>query len=139
MSSKNFIDKKYYKNKWITYVFVSHYNAMIHSFTRMTIKGVLWYQGESNTGWHANFYRCMFSKMIEYWRSTWYIRTNTSTDIHFPFGFVQLATRVNDTSYVGDFPELRWHQTFDIGYVPNSYVPNVFMAVPIDLRDDGAP
>jgi hypothetical protein len=31
---------------------------------------------------------------------------------------------------------IRWHQTFDVGYVPNSVVPKVFMAVACDLRDD---
>jgi len=31
---------------------------------------------------------------------------------------------------------LRWHQTFDVGYVPNNFVPKVFMAVALDLRDD---
>ncbi len=95
--------------------------------------------GESNTGYHADFYRCMFSKMIQYWRNIWHQRTNSSTDPNFPFGFVELATRTNDSNYIGGFPELRWHQTFDVGYVPNDFIPNVFMAVPIDLRDDGAP
>ena len=30
----------------------------------------------------------------------------------------------------------RWHQTFNIGHVPNSVVPKVFMGVACDLRDD---
>jgi sialate O-acetylesterase len=55
--------------------------------------------GESNAGYHADLYRCMFSKMIQYWRNIWYQRTNSSTDVNFPFGFVQLATRANDTNY----------------------------------------
>ncbi len=33
-------------------------------------------------------------------------------------------------------PNLRWHQTFDVGYVPNNIVPKVFMAVTLDLGDD---
>jgi sialate O-acetylesterase len=40
---------------------------------------------------------------------------------------------------IGGFPNVRWHQTFDVGYVPNNVVPNVFMAVALDLFDDGAP
>jgi hypothetical protein len=36
---------------------------------------------------------------------------------------------MNDSSYIGWFPWIRWHQTFDVGYVPNNVVPNVFMAV----------
>ncbi len=31
---------------------------------------------------------------------------------------------------------LRWQQTFNVGYVPNTVVPKVFMAVALDLRDD---
>jgi hypothetical protein len=31
---------------------------------------------------------------------------------------------------------IRWQQTFNVGYVPNSVVPKVFMAVSLDLRDD---
>jgi sialate O-acetylesterase len=41
----------------------------------------------------------------------------------------------NDTTRVGRFPTLRWHQTFDVGYVPNNIVPKVFMAVALDLPD----
>jgi sialate O-acetylesterase len=43
---------------------------------------------------------------------------------------------VNNTADIGGFPWLRWHQTFDVGYTPNNVVPNVFMAVALDLRDD---
>ncbi len=43
---------------------------------------------------------------------------------------------MNVTTYIGGFPWIRWHQTFDIGYEPNNVVPNAFMAVALDLRDD---
>ena len=46
--------------------------------------------GEDNTIVHRDIYPCLFSKMIEYWRSTWYERTNSTTDPQFPFGFVQV-------------------------------------------------
>ncbi len=47
--------------------------------------------GEDNTYFHTDLYPCTFSKLIEYWRSTWYGRTNSSTDLRFPFGFVQVT------------------------------------------------
>jgi sialate O-acetylesterase len=47
-----------------------------------------------------------------------------------------LSTATADSRKVGGFPEIRWHQTFDVGYVPNNVVPKVFMAVALDLRDD---
>ena len=31
---------------------------------------------------------------------------------------------------------IRWHQTGDIGYVPNSKLPNTFMAVALDTYDE---
>jgi sialate O-acetylesterase len=74
--------------------------------------------------------------LIEHWRSIWYTRTNSSTDPTFHFGFVQLSTSSNNTRDIGGFPWLRWQQTFDIGYVPNSFAPKVFFAVSLDLRDD---
>ncbi|CAF4139299.1 unnamed protein product [Rotaria socialis] len=112
------------------------YNAMIHPFTRMVIKGAVWYQGENNANFNRDKYPCTFSKMIEYWRAIWHTRTNSITDPLFPFGFVQLSTNDRTGKVVGGFPWIRWHQTFDVGYVPNSVVPNVFMAVALDLRDD---
>jgi hypothetical protein len=36
-------------------------------------------------------YACSFSKMIYYWRQIWHARTNGTTDIEFPFGFVQVS------------------------------------------------
>jgi sialate O-acetylesterase len=94
--------------------------------------------GEDNTYFHTDLYPCTFSKLIEYWRSIWHERTNSNTDPTFPFGFVQLSTRAINSSIIGGFPWIRWHQTFDVGYVPNNLVPNVFMATAMDLRDDEA-
>ncbi|CAF3486522.1 unnamed protein product [Rotaria socialis] len=112
------------------------FNAMIYPFTRMVVYGAIWYQGESNADYNRDKYACAFSKMIQYWRQTWNQRTNGLTDPTFPFGFVQLSTNTDKTTLVGGFPLIRWHQTFDVGYVPNSVVPKVFMAVALDLRDD---
>ncbi|CAF4472325.1 unnamed protein product, partial [Didymodactylos carnosus] len=74
--------------------------------------------------------------MIQAWRATWNSRTQGITNPTFPFGFVQLSTNENTGTVVGGFPLIRWHQTFDYGYVPNDYLANVFMGVAMDLRDD---
>jgi sialate O-acetylesterase len=62
------------------------YNAMITPLLKMTIKGALWYQGESNRG-AASQYACMFPAMISTWRSQWVNNGNQN----FPFYFVLLA------------------------------------------------
>lgn len=63
---------------------------MIYPFTRMVIYGIIWYQGESNSGRFTNQYACAFERLIYYWRQTWNQRTNGLTNPEFPFGFVQV-------------------------------------------------
>ncbi|SDC03281.1 sialate O-acetylesterase [Niabella drilacis] len=58
------------------------YNAMIHPLIPFTLKGVIWYQGESNAG-RAYQYRQLFPAMIRSWRKEW--------KADFPFYFVQIA------------------------------------------------
>jgi sialate O-acetylesterase len=59
------------------------YNAMISPLLNYSIKGVIWYQGESNVD-RAKEYHSLFSTMINTWRSAW-------NQGNFPFLYVQLA------------------------------------------------
>lgn len=59
------------------------FNAMIAPLTNYSIKGVIWYQGESNAG-RAEEYRELFGTMIQNWRSRWKME-------FLPFLYVQLA------------------------------------------------
>ena len=59
------------------------YNAMIHPLIPYTIKGALWYQGESNRG-EPGKYEVFFPAMVKDWRSRWGIGD-------FPFYYVQIA------------------------------------------------
>ncbi len=59
------------------------YNAMIHPLTPCAIRGVIWYQGESN-GRRAFQYRAAFPNLIEDWRAR-------RGDPGLPFYFCQLA------------------------------------------------
>jgi len=36
---------------------------------------------------------------------------------------------------IAGYADIRWHQTADIGYTPNNFMQNVFMAVAFDLTD----
>ena len=46
------------------------YNAMIAPLLLYTIKGAIWYQGESNAG-HAWQYRRLYADLIRNWRQDW--------------------------------------------------------------------
>jgi sialate O-acetylesterase len=59
------------------------YNAMIAPLIPYSIKGAIWYQGESNAG-RAYEYRTLFPAMIRNWREDW-------KQGDFAFLFVQLA------------------------------------------------
>jgi sialate O-acetylesterase len=72
--------------------------------------------GEANTGWNRDLYQCTFPAMINEWRRIW--SENTGSSNTFPFGFMQLSTnKANDAS--PNFPVIRWHQSADVGVVPN--------------------
>lgn len=61
------------------------YNKMIYPILDFPIKGVIWYQGESNANpSDAYTYRSLFATMIQDWRSRW-------GNNEFPFLYVQLA------------------------------------------------
>jgi len=62
------------------------YNKMVHPLLGFPIKGVIWYQGESNadSAADARKYAPLFRTMIESWRREW--RSG-----EFPFLWVQLA------------------------------------------------
>ena len=102
------------------------YNAMIHPFLNYTIKGALWYQGESNAD-RAEQYRTLFPLMITDWR-------NKFKQGDFPFYFVQLANFMAKEKEPGEsnWAELRDAQKSALK------LPNTGMATIIDIgeRDD---
>lgn len=59
------------------------FNAMINPLIPYTIKGVLWYQGESNRN-EPEDYKKLFPAMVKNWRTLWNIGD-------FPFYYVQIA------------------------------------------------
>ncbi|XP_008584623.1 PREDICTED: sialate O-acetylesterase isoform X1 [Galeopterus variegatus] len=115
------------------------WNAMIHPLSNMTLKGVIWYQGESNVNYNRNLYNCMFPALIDDWRQTFHHGSQGQTKRFFPFGFVQISSEKSTNTSDDRFPQIRWHQTADFGYVPNQKMPNTFMAVAMDLCDRDSP
>ena len=47
------------------------YNAMTHTLVPYAIRGVIWYQGESNAHHYPDQYREHFTALIEGWREAW--------------------------------------------------------------------
>ena len=99
------------------------YNAMIAPLKPYAIRGVIWYQGESNAN-RAYQYRTLFPTMIRDWRTAWY-------QGEFPFYFVQLAGWRPAKSEPGDsdWAELREAQTMTLRS------PQTGMAVIIDIGE----
>ncbi|HYL98787.1 MAG TPA: sialate O-acetylesterase, partial [Blastocatellia bacterium] len=99
------------------------YNAMLAPLTPYAIRGVIWYQGESNAG-RAYQYRTLFPTMIRDWRAAW-------GEGPFPFYFVQLANFMarKDQPGESDWAELREAQALTLR------IPNSGMAVIIDIGE----
>ena len=73
--------------------------GMIAPVTRYAIRGVIWYQGESDAdGERAPVYPNLFKMMITSWRETWGVGD-------FPFLYVQLPNWI--ASPGNAWPELR--------------------------------
>lgn len=120
------------------------FNGMIHPLIPFAIKGVIWYQGESNGGWfftpnrpeqwplspyygvdRARQYRTLFPAMIRDWRARW-------NQGDFPFLFVQLPViaqpgHVQAPGLRHDWSEIAEAQTYALK------LSNTFMTVNIDI------
>jgi sialate O-acetylesterase len=99
------------------------YNAMIAPIVKYPIKGVIWYQGESNAGAHMH-YKELFSTLIKDWRKQWAIGD-------FPFLYVQLANFMQrkEVQPDSDWAYLREAQAQVLE------LPYTGMAVTIDIGD----
>lgn len=92
------------------------YNAMLYPLINYTMKGVIWYQGESNSG-QAQLYKTLFPAMVKNWRDDW-------KQGDFPFYYVQIAP------HKGQNADIREAQLFSLKTIPNSG-----MAVTTDVGD----
>lgn len=99
------------------------YNAMIAPLLNYRIKGIIWYQGESNTE-RAIEYRELFPTLIRNWRDKW-------GQGDFPFLYVQLANymKPDKTPSESNWALLREAQLKTLS------VPNTGMAVTIDIGE----
>lgn len=99
------------------------YNSRLTPIMPFGIRGVIWYQGESNVG-RGQQYREMFPLLIQSWRKDW-------AQGDFPFYWVQLANFAPEPlDQWAELPELREAQTLALDRLPNTG-----QAVIIDLGD----
>jgi len=99
------------------------YNAMIHPLFNYPIKGMLWYQGESNVG-KPNEYFALMNELIHNWRAGW-------NNAELPFYFVQLANflEAKEMPVESNWAALRQQQ------LDMLKIPNTGMAVTIDIGE----
>jgi sialate O-acetylesterase len=102
------------------------YNGMLCPLIGYGMRGVIWYQGETNAE-RAYQYRELFPLMVESWRKDWQIGD-------FPFYWVQLADFMEEASEPGksNWAELREAQSLALDKLAH-----VGQAVTIDLGETG--
>ena len=98
------------------------YNAMIHPLRDYRIRGVIWYQGESNSSAAAD-YKVYMPAMIRDWRLAW--------GYDFPFYFAQIASYMKEQTGPerSEWAELREAQLQSLN------VAGTGMAVLIDIGE----
>ena len=100
------------------------HNGLIAPLQGLSVRGVLWYQGESNV-WRAEAYAGTFKRLIQDWRTQF-------GDPKLPFFFVQLAAFLplaDNQPGAGGWPELREAQAAALT------LPHTGMATAIDVGD----
>jgi len=106
------------------------YNAMIHPFVSLPIKGALWYQGESNGNEGESYYEKKRA-LIGGWRKNW-------GQGDFPFYYVQLASFQNpsqDPAGGNGWAKLREAQTKTLS-MPNTGMAVITDTVPLAQSGD---
>ncbi|MRI01493.1 sialate O-acetylesterase [Kriegella sp. EG-1] len=92
------------------------FNAMINPLIPYTIKGALWYQGESNRS-EPDKYKKLFPAMVQDWRDKWNLGD-------FPFYYVQIAPYLYGNNEVFNTSEnsayIREIQLQCLDLIPNS-------------------
>lgn len=100
------------------------YNGMIHPLTGYPLRGVLWYQGESDVS-RAQRYRLLLPDLIAAWRKAW-------GDPKLPFGLVQLAGYQPPREEPG---ESDWAELREAQWLAFERVSGVGLISAVDLGD----
>ncbi|MFO7672547.1 MAG: sialate O-acetylesterase [Lutibacter sp.] len=92
------------------------FNGMINPIVQYTIKGAIWYQGESNV-WEHKLYKKIFPSMVKDWRTRW-------DNGDFPFYYVQITpfsyVSPKEDKFIQLSAFLRESQLQSLDLIPNS-------------------
>ena len=105
------------------------YNGLIAPLIPYALKGVIWYQGESNAG-NGLEYRTLFPRMISDWREKW-------NQGDFPFLYVQLANYMGHQISQTTPGEVSGWAFVREAQLKTLSLPNTGMAVIIDIGEAG--
>lgn len=93
-----------------------NFEAGVEAFTKFPLKGVIWYQGESNAH-NIELYEHLMQKLVESWRKAW--------DTNLPFYYVQLSSMERPT----------WPAFRDMQNRLQNKIPNSGMAISMDYGE----
>ena len=101
------------------------YNGMIAPLKHFDFKGVIWYQGESNTNNYGEYYGLM-NALINQWRGLW------NKGEAMPFFVVQLPNYMEPAVVQQNSS---WAELRDVQLKLSQTIPNTHLAVAIDLGE----
>jgi sialate O-acetylesterase len=105
------------------------YNGMLHPIINYTMKGVIWYQGESNAE-KALLYQTLFPAMVQSWRDDW-------KQGDFPFYYVQIAPHKGQNAFIREAQLLSLNKIKNSGMAVTTDVGNETNIHPIDKQTVG--
>lgn len=89
------------------------YESMLKPIVPYTIRGVIWYQGETDGDCHPEVYKTLFPTLIRNWRQLW--------DEELPFLFVQIAPLEQWMACIGEpYTQIRDAQQYTADIVPGT-------------------
>lgn len=106
------------------YIPTGLYNSMVAPIQYYTLAGVIWYQGESNTG-RPYEYRQLLTALIHDWREKW-------NNPQLPFLIAQLPNFMQDPEYPA---ESNWATLWDAQLQVTRTIPHTALAVAIDAGE----
>ncbi|MDR1407926.1 MAG: sialate O-acetylesterase [Tannerella sp.] len=99
------------------------YNGMIAPLRKHAVKGVVWYQGESNDSRHYEYYD-MLTSLVRDWRGLW--------QQELPFLLVQLPNYMEPAPYQD---RSNWAELRDVQLKAFRTIPRTGLAVTIDIGE----